>query len=97
MHTLMVVTSGVGLLVLMLLAGWLVRDNPGARKGARIFLVVWLAITLVNLVIGVMQAGYSLAEEIPIALVVYFVPAALALLARRMLPARQTDANIGSR
>jgi len=44
------------------------------------FLVLWLLICAVNMWIGVARAGYSVGEELPILLLNYAVPAAVALL-----------------
>jgi len=45
-------------------------------------LAVWLAVTGFNMWIGVSKAGYSVAEELPILLLLFAVPAAAAVLAR---------------
>jgi hypothetical protein len=45
-----------------------------------IFLVLWLALTGFNLWVGVVRAGYSVAEEFPILLFLYGAPAATAIL-----------------
>lgn len=44
--------------------------------GAQIFLPLWLAVCAVNMYVGVSQAGYSVAEEAPILLMI-FAPAAV--------------------
>jgi hypothetical protein len=46
----------------------------------RWFIPVWLVAAAVNMWIGVTRAGYSVAEEAPIFLIVFAVPAAVALL-----------------
>lgn len=46
---------------------------------ARIFIPIWFAAALINMWIGVSRAGYSVAEELPILLVIFAVPAAVAL------------------
>lgn len=80
MHTVLVILAGVALLGLCLLAarGW---RGPGAAASIaaiQAFLPLWLIGAALNLYVGVAQAGYSVAEELPIFLVVYAVPAALA-------------------
>ena len=47
--------------------------------GAKAFIPVWLAMTLVNMWIGVSKAGYTVAQELPILLLNFAVPAALGL------------------
>ena len=39
----------------------------------------WLAAALINLWLGVSRAGYSVAEELPIFLVVFAIPVVVAL------------------
>ncbi|WP_163478758.1 hypothetical protein, partial [Klebsiella pneumoniae] len=48
---------------------------------AKIFLPVWLAMSLTNMWVGVARAGYSLREELPIVLVVFALPAIIAGIA----------------
>ena len=76
MHTIMVVLGGFLLLGLCLLAGRLMKTMPIA---ALIFIPIWFGVALVNLWIGVSRAGYSVAEELPIFLAVFAMPAVLAL------------------
>ena len=52
----------------------------GMAGAVRWFILVWLVAAAVNLWIGVTRAGYSVAEEAPIFVVVFAVPAAVALL-----------------
>jgi hypothetical protein len=70
------------LLGLCLFAGrWLggTAANP-TGTATKCFLVLWLIVTLINLWFGVSKAGYSVKDEAPVALVVFAVPAAVALL-----------------
>ena len=46
------------------------------------FVAVWLAATVFNLWVGVSLAGYSVREELPILLLLFAVPAAVAVLVR---------------
>jgi hypothetical protein len=87
-HTLKVIAGGLVLLGLFLLGGRLLSasaPSPGMAGAVRWFIPVWLVAALVNLWIGVSRAGYSVAEEAPIAVVVFVVPAAVALLVARAL------------
>jgi len=43
---------------------------------------LWLAVTTTNLRVGVSKAGYSVAEELPILLLLFGVPVAAAILLR---------------
>ena len=76
MHTVMVVLGGFLLLVVCLLAG---RWMKATAIAALIFIPIWFGAALINLWIGVSRAGYSVAEELPIFLVVFAIPAVVAL------------------
>jgi hypothetical protein len=78
-----VIAGGLVLLGLFLLAGRFLNAAaplPGMATAARWFIPIWLVAAVINLWIGVAKAGYSVAEEAPIFLVVFAVPAAVALL-----------------
>ena len=47
-----------------------------------VFLALWLVLTGFNLWVGVVKAGYSVAEELPIMLLLYGIPAAAAILVK---------------
>lgn len=82
MHMLMVITGGIVLFGLFLLFGKLWGgDVPALIIAAKAFIPTWLLIALVNLWVGVAHAGYSLRAELPILLVVFGVPAAVAAIA----------------
>jgi hypothetical protein len=78
MHTILVVLGGFLLLGLCLLAGRLVAKPIAVA--ALIFIPIWLGAAVINLWIGVSRAGYSVAEELPIFLLVFAIPAAAAVL-----------------
>ena len=88
MRTLLFLIAGVLLLAAFLLLAKLfsasVADAP--RVALISFVVVWLVISGLNMWIGVTRAGYSIAEELPIFLLIFGVPAvAAALLKWRLL------------
>ena len=76
MHTIMVVLGGFLVLGICLLAGRLMKAMPIA---ALIFIPIWFGAALINLWIGVSRAGYSVAEELPIFLAVFAIPAVVAV------------------
>jgi hypothetical protein len=83
MHTLKVIVGGFILLAVCLLIGRLVGGQPpmgGVVGAAKLFIPLWLLVAGVNLWIGVTRAGYTVADEAPIFLAVFAVPAAVALL-----------------
>ena len=82
-HTLKVIGGGLVLLGLFVIAGRLLNAGAplaGMSTAARWFIPVWLIGAGVNLWIGVTRAGYSLAEEAPIFLLVFAAPAVVAAL-----------------
>lgn len=79
MHVLMVISGGIVMLGLFLLFGHLWGGNSAALViAAKCFVPVWFVVAVVNLWIGVHSAGYSLREELPILILVFIVPAAMA-------------------
>lgn len=81
MHVAMVIGGGVVLLGLFLLFGKLWGGGqPDYSLAVKLFVPVWLAVAVVNLWVGVTKAGYSVREELPILVLVFAVPALLALL-----------------
>jgi hypothetical protein len=81
MHTLKVIAIGCALLVLCLIAGRLLGGDTagsGIVLGAKIFLPLWLVGAGINMWLGVTTAGYSVADEAPVFLLVFAVPAAIA-------------------
>ena len=82
MHMAMVIAGGLILLGVFLLFGKLWGgDATGSATAAKFFIPLWLALAIVNLWVGVSKAGYSVREELPILLIVFAVPAAIAAIA----------------
>jgi hypothetical protein len=81
MHTVIVLAAGIGLLGLCALSGRVLGGIPGAATAALVFLPLWFIGAGINMYIGVKRAGYSVADETPIFLVVFAIPAAAALFA----------------
>ena len=82
MHMLQVILGGGLLLAVFALFGKLWGgDAAGIATGMKIFIPVWLAVSLLNMWVGVTKAGYTVSQELPILLVVFAVPAVLAGLA----------------
>lgn len=79
MHMAMVMGSGVLLLVVFVMFGWLWGASAaGMALAAKVFVPVWLVVTLVNMWVGVTHAGYSVREELPILLLLFLLPALVA-------------------
>ncbi len=79
MRTAIIIVGGVGLLGLFALVGWWLGGGPQSTiTAAKLFLPLWLAVALINMWLGVSRAGYSVAEEFPIFLAIFAIPAAAA-------------------
>jgi hypothetical protein len=84
MRTLMIVLGGFALWgaclgAVKLFGNW---TAPAITAATSVFVVLWLVLAAVNLWIGVAQAGYSVREELPIFLLIFLVPVAVAIFVR---------------
>jgi hypothetical protein len=82
MRTFIAIGIGFALLGLCLGGGWLAGGAAKMKIAALLFMGMWFIAAAVNMYIGVARAGYSFMEELPIFLLIFAVPAALALLLR---------------
>jgi hypothetical protein len=80
MHTVIVLAIGFGLLGSCAITGYLAGGASAIATGALVFLPLWLAGAGINMYLGVKQAGYSVAEEVPMFVLVFGVPAITALV-----------------
>lgn len=80
MRTIVIILGGFVLLGIFVLAGrWIGGTGTTSMiAAAKIFIPVWLVVALVNLWMGT-RVGYSVAEELPIFLLIFAAPAAAAL------------------
>jgi hypothetical protein len=73
----MIIVGGFILIGLSLLAArWI--GGTAITTAAKVFIPIWLVVALVNMWMGT-RAGYSVAEELPIFLLIFAAPAAAAL------------------
>ncbi len=80
MRTLIIIVGGFVLLGLAVLAArWIGTGTSSTVTAAKLFIPIWLVVALVNLWMGT-RAGYSVAEELPIFLLIFAAPAAVAAL-----------------
>ena len=79
-HTAIMLLAGLALLIVLRLT---IRDTA---RATRMFLILWLVVSIGNLLVGVLYAGYGWTEETGIWLLVFGAPAAVALAARRIAP-----------
>lgn len=64
------------------IAKYMAGASAGATTTATVvFVVVWFCVAAFNMWVGVARAGYSLREEAPIFLIIFLVPALVAVLA----------------
>ncbi len=86
MHTLRVIAAGLVLLGICLLAGRMMSGGAkGMSRGALYFIPIWLVLAVTNLWVGVSSAGYTVAQELPILLLVFGLPATIAAVLWRRL------------
>ena len=82
MRTALIIVGGIVTLGIFALAGWRMGEGPqGTATAAKLFLPLWLAAALINMWFGVSRAGYSVNEELPICLVIFAIPGAVAAFA----------------
>jgi hypothetical protein len=82
MHTVKIILAGLAVLALCLAVGrGLDGSSVGLARGSLVFIPLWLIAAGVNLWVGVSKAGYSVADEAPVFLLVFAVPAAVATVA----------------
>jgi hypothetical protein len=81
-RTLLFLVAGLLLLAAFLLLAKLFSPNyaDATRLATITYVAVWFIIAGVNMWVGIARAGYSVAEELPIFLLVFGVPAVVAIL-----------------
>jgi hypothetical protein len=80
MRSVVIILGGLALLAVVALAGWRIGGNARIATAAQIFIPIWLATALTNMWAGVFRAGYPVADELPIFLAIFGVPAAIAIV-----------------
>ncbi|RZL88644.1 MAG: hypothetical protein EOP82_22550 [Variovorax sp.] len=82
MRTLMFIVAGFVLLAGCLGAAKLLCNGlaDAMRMATIVFLALWFVVAAANMWFGVAKAGYSVAEELPIFLLLFGLPAAVAVL-----------------
>ena len=82
-HTVVMLIVGVVLLIALRLA---IRD---VQRATRLFVLLWLLVSIGNLLVGVLYAGYGWGEEAAIWILVFGVPVAVAVGAALFGPGRK--------
>jgi len=82
MRTLMIILGGFALLGVCVAASRWFAGSGATSMGfaVKVFIPIWLAVAAYNMWVGVARAGYTVAEELPIFLLIFGLPAAVALL-----------------
>jgi hypothetical protein len=85
MRTLIFILGGFVLWGICLGVAKIVASALGATMTAATiaFVAIWFVAAATNMWIGVSQAGYSFQEELPIFLLIFSVPVAVALFVKR--------------
>lgn len=80
MRTLMFIVGGFVLLAACLGAAKLLSNGlaDAMRTAIIVFVALWFVIAGVNMWVGVAKAGYSVAEELPIFLLIFGLPTVVA-------------------
>ena len=81
MRTAFILAAGLFLLAALVIFGRLFTEHfPNATAWAvYAFVALWLLATGFNMWLGVSKAGYSFGEELPIMLLLFGIPAAVAI------------------
>lgn len=83
-RTTVIIIAGLVLLLAFLVVGYLWKA-VGLRRATEDFVLVWFAVAVFNMAVGVLEAGYSFGEELPIFLLIFAVPAVPAIAVRLYL------------
>jgi hypothetical protein len=85
MRTILFLTSGLLLMASLLIIAKLFSEHFSSAPSwaLALGLSLWLAVTGADMWIGVSKAGYSVAQELPILLLLFVAPVAAAVLVRR--------------
>jgi hypothetical protein len=84
MRTLIIILAGFALWAASLGVGkMLAGARPAAMTAATVgFIAVWLVAAAANMWVGVSHAGYSVREELPIFLLIFLLPAGVAVFVK---------------
>jgi hypothetical protein len=81
MRTAMIILGGFVLCAVCLGSARLLSGSTASMSTATmVFVAIWFVAAAVNMWFGVSHAGYSFREELPIFLVIFLLPVAVAVL-----------------
>ncbi len=76
MRTALIILGGLALLGILTLFGPQFGGGLSLVMAAQLFLAVWFVAVMINIWIGISREGYSVAEELPVFLATFAIPAA---------------------
>ena len=84
MRTAIIIACGFLLWAACVAAAKLVPGSTGTSltTATIVFVVIWFFAAAANLWLGVSKAGYGVAEELPIFLLIFLLPSAVAVVVR---------------
>jgi hypothetical protein len=84
MRSLMIILGGLVFWLSCLgLAKYFGSAYPNAMDYAtKAFIAIWFLVAALNMWVGISQAGYSFKEELPIFLLIFLLPVAIALFVK---------------
>lgn len=87
MRTMIIIIGGFVLWAACLGAARLLASSSASSMTAATiaFVAVWFVVAAANMWIGVSQAGYSFQEELPIFLLIFLLPSAVAIFVKWQL------------
>jgi len=74
-----IILGGLTLLAFLTLLGTRLGGGVSMVTAAQIFIPFWFVAVLINMWTGVARAGYSVADEFPVFVVTFAIPAAVAV------------------
>ena len=83
MRTAIIIVIGFAVLGAFVGTGYLTGGAARMKTAALVFIVLWFVAAAVNMYLGVARAGYGFTEELPVFLLIFIVPAALAFFLQR--------------
>jgi hypothetical protein len=84
MRTIIIIVGGFALWAACLGVARFIASSgaPSMMTATLVFVVIWLFAAAANMWIGVSQAGYSFQEELPIFLLIFLLPCAVAIFVK---------------
>jgi hypothetical protein len=86
MRTALIILGGFVVWGIFVAAAKMSGNSPrGIGAATIVFVIGWFLVAAVNMYFGVAKAGYAFREELPIFLVIWLVPAIVAVVGMRWL------------